>query len=113
MIRLGFNKSQLSAVLNLQQNPFYEIGDRIQTLEDFATYMDNGHSRFLSKLAFGSLGHKELARELIKDTLDLTQLKALYDNYWLEFDGMYKRAKLREATKYFTNESSKDTIFNL
>lgn len=119
----GFNKSQLSAVLNVQRksiydwqsNPSVEVRsatvDRVQTLEDFAAYMDNGHSRFLSKLAFGSLGHKDLAQEITKNVLDLTQLKALYDNYWLEFDGMYKRAKLREATKDFPNESSKEELF--
>ncbi|UJS25337.1 hypothetical protein [Thiothrix winogradskyi] len=123
MTSFGFNKSQLSAVLNVQRKSIYDwksnlsvevrsaTVDRVQTLEDFAAYMDNGHSRFLSKLAFGSLGHKDLAQEITKDALDLTQLKALYDNYWLEFDGMYKRAKLREATKDFSNESSKEELF--
>lgn len=123
MTSFGFNKSQLSAVLNVQRKSIYDWQSnpsvevrlatvyRVQTLEDFAAYMDNGHSRFLSKLAFGSLGHKDLAQEITKDALDLTQLKALYDNYWLEFDGMYKRAKLREATKDFSNESSKEELF--
>ncbi|MBK8452959.1 MAG: hypothetical protein WAQ53_04675 [Thiofilum sp.] len=123
MTRFGFNKSQLSAVLNVQRKSIYDwksnlsvevrsaTVDRVQTLEDFAAYMDDGHSRFLSKLVFGSLGHKDLAQEITKDALDLTQLKALYDNYWLEFDGMYKRAKLREATKDFSNESSKEELF--
>lgn len=123
MTDFGLNKSRLSAVLNVQRksiydwqsNPSVEVRsatvDRVQTLEDFVAYMDNGHSRFLSKLAFGSLGHKDLAQEITKDALDLNQLKALYDNYWLEFEGMYKRAKLREATKDFPNESSKEELF--
>lgn len=123
MHNFGLNKSQLSAVLNVQRksiydwqsNPSVEVRsatvERVQMLEDFVVYMDNGHSRFLGKLAFGSLGHKDLAQEITKDALDLNQLKALYDNYWLEFEGMYKRAKLREATKDFPNESSKEELF--
>ena len=125
MQNLGFNKSQLSAVLNVQSKFIYDwqsnssvevrlaMVDRIKTLENFTAYMDEGHSRFFSKLAFGSLGHKDLAQEITKGVLDLIKLKALYDNYWLEFDGMYKRAKLREATKDFSNEHSKDNMFNL
>lgn len=123
MHSFGLNKSQLSAVLNVQRksiydwqsNPSVEVRsatvERVQALEDFVVYMDNGHSKFLGKLAFGSLGHKDLAQEITKAALDLNQLKALYDNYWLEFEGMYKRAKLREATKDFPNESSKEELF--
>lgn len=123
MNRFGLNKSQLSAVLNVQRKSIYDWQSnpsvearlatvvRVQTLEDFATYMDNGHSRFLSKLAFGSLGHRDLAHEITKNTLNLAELQKLYDQYWLEFEGMCKRAKLQEATRDFPDESSKKELF--
>ena len=123
MKNFGLNKSQLSAVLNVQRksvydwksNPEVEVRaatrTRVQILERFAASMDNGHAMFLGKLAFGSLGHNDLAIAMTQETLNLAQLQTLYDNYWLEFDGMYKRAKLREATKDFSNESSTEELF--
>lgn len=123
MKNFGLNKSQLSAVLNVQRksvydwksNPEVEVRTatvkRVQILETFAASMDNGHAMFLGKLAFGSLGHNDLAIAMTQEALNLTQLQTLYDNYWLEFDGMYKRAKLREATKNFSNESSTEELF--
>lgn len=123
MKNFGLNKSQLSAVLNVQRksvydwksNPEVEVRaatrTRVRILETFAASMDNGHATFLGKLAFGSLGHNDLAIAMTQETLNLAQLQTLYDNYWLEFDGMYKRAKLREATKDFSNESSTEELF--
>lgn len=123
MTGFGLNKSQLSAVLNIQRKSIYDwysnpdvvvrtvTVERVRTLEEFAAYMDKGHEKFLGKLAFGSLGHNNLAQAITQETLDLTQLQALYDNYWLEFDGMFKRAKLHKATRHFTSESSTEELF--
>ena len=105
MTDFGLSKGGLCAVLNAQREhidrrwiePSTHAVSRVQILETFAASMDNGHARFLGKLAFGSLGHNDLAQAMTQETLNLTQLQALYDKYWLEFEGMYKRAKLRKA----------------
>jgi len=109
----GLNKSQLAAVLNVQRKSIYDwrakpeidVRDitvkRIQALEELLEYMDDGHSQMTAKLSFGSLGRKDLAQALTGRELDIVELKKLYDFYWLEFDGMYKRSILTKATKGF------------
>lgn len=123
MKSFGLNKSQLSAVLNVQRKSIYdwqakpeiEVREgtlkRVHALEELQNYMDEGHSPMTGKLSFGSLGHKDLASELISKSLDIVKLKKLYDRYWLEFDGLSKRAALTRATKGFERKPLDEVNF--
>lgn len=109
----NLNKSQLAAILNVERKSIYNWKNnpqqgvravtirRVDILERFRDSMDAGHQKFLSKMAFGALGHKELAKSLLQSELAIEQLVTLYDQYWVEFDGMLSSDRIREKTKDF------------
>ena len=113
----SFNKSQLASILRVERKSIYDwkkkpnvnvreaTRDRVGSLEHFISSMDEGHSQYIAKLAFGSHGHKDLAEALLAENIDSSKLESLYDKYWLEFDGFYTRAKIEEQTRGFDDLS--------
>lgn len=111
--KTSLNKSQLAAVLNVERKSLYdwqknpEVQVRAQTkarvalLEELIAEMDDDHTQFLGKMAFGSHGKDNLAKSLTSQELSLDQLKELYDQYWDEFEGHAVRARIERNTKHF------------
>lgn len=110
---ISLNKSQLASVLRVERKSIYDwkrnpdvkvreiTRKRVVELENFVSSMDEGHSQYLAKLAFGSNGHEDLAKALLSEELSIDLLNSLYDEYWVEFDGYFTRSRIEAHTKGF------------
>ncbi|EKO3786479.1 hypothetical protein V9R59_002751 [Vibrio harveyi] len=111
--KLSLNKKQLAGVLNVERKSIYDWQKkpdvnvreatrlRVEMLEEFANSLDEGHSKYVSKLAFGSHADQELAQLLVLEDTSLDQLQDTYDRLWLKFDGFAARARIKAQTEHF------------
>ena len=92
-----FRKNELSAVFRTGKASY----KRLDILYEFITNMSDGHPNFIRKIAFGPNYKIDFALALTKDNINIVELESLYDKYWLEFDGYYKRSLLKRSILNF------------
>ncbi|MFR0654923.1 hypothetical protein SB719_09985 [Pantoea sp. SIMBA_079] len=101
----GFKTSQWAAILKVERKTLYnweknpetkmqsKVVERLLALKGFHDSIDKEHAMFISKMTFGR--HSEGAFLSAFNDNDMTSqsLNAVYDDHYIEIDGLYKRLK--------------------
>jgi|TARA_R110000868_G_scaffold373866_2_gene638197 hypothetical protein len=101
---LSLSVASLSALLNVERKTIYNwnknpdsklnnknIG-RIRALISFFNSMDYGHKAVIGRFLFKKNAIREFSDAVTRREIDLDEMATLYDKYWIQIEGAYKRS---------------------
>ncbi|MBS0880171.1 hypothetical protein JK231_06075 [Pantoea sp. JGM49] len=103
--QFGFKTAQWAAILQVERKTLYnweknpetkiqnKVVERLMLLQKFYEGMDKEHAMFLSKLTFGKHSDSAFLNAFNDANVSFESLMGLYDEHYIEIDGLYKRLK--------------------
>lgn len=103
--QFGFKTAQWAAVLQIERKTLYnweknpetkiqnKVVERLILLQQFYKHIEQEHAMFISKLTFGKHSDAGFLNAFTDTNMSLESLAQLYDDHYIEIDGLYKRLK--------------------
>jgi len=103
--QFGFKTAQWAAVLQIERKTLYnweknpetkiqnKVVERLMSLQQFYKGIEQEHAMFISKLTFGKHSDAAFLNAFTDTNMSLESLMQLYDDRYIEIDGLYKRLK--------------------
>lgn len=103
--QFGFKTAQWAAILQVERRTLYnweknpetkiqnKVVERLMLLQKFYEGIDKEHAMFLSKLTFGKHSDSSFLNAFNDANVTFASLMDLYDERYIEIDGLYKRLK--------------------
>ncbi|HIH9744194.1 TPA: hypothetical protein ACYU6U_002834 [Klebsiella pneumoniae] len=104
--KFGFKKAQWASILNVERKTLYnwesnpnstphiKVWHNLKTLDKFASEIDIGHAPYISKMTFGKGRKQEFTQAFTTQPLSFESMISVYEKYYTEIDGFYKRQLL-------------------
>lgn len=101
----GFKTSQWAAILKVERKTLYnweknpetkiqaKVVERLLALKEFHDSIDKEHAMFISKVTFGKHSDGDFLSAFNDKDMTLQSLTEVYDDHYIEIDGLYKRLK--------------------
>lgn len=101
----GFKTSQWAAILQVERKTLYnweknpetkmqaKVAERLLALKEFHDSIDSEHAMFISKMTFGKHSDGDFLSAFNDKDMTLRSLTEVYDDHYIEIDGLYKRLK--------------------
>jgi len=103
--QFGFKTAQWAAVLQVERKTLYnwekspetklqqKVVERLLLLQQFYKNIEQEHAMFISKLTFGKHSDAAFLNAFNNASLSLESLMQLYEERYIEIDGLFKRLK--------------------
>ena len=101
----GFKTSQWAAILKVERKTLYnweknpetkiqtKVVERLLALKEFHDSIDSEHAMFISKMTFGRHSDSAFLSAFNDKDMTFQSLNEVYDDHYIEIDGLYKRLK--------------------
>jgi len=102
----GFKKAQWANVLSVERKTLYnwennpestphtKVLDNLKTLNKFLGEIDDEHAPYISKMTFGKGRKEDFTQAFTTQPLSFESMISVYEKYYTEIDGFYKRQLL-------------------